>query len=53
MLFRSVNTTFYLASMQAVEEMMDIIINSDTMVTFLQNLINESIRRENRDAFLP
>jgi hypothetical protein len=48
-----VNTTFYLASMQAVEEMMDIIINSDTMVTFLQNLINESIRRENRDAFLP
>ena len=44
------NTTFCLGSMQAVEEMMDLIINSDTMVSLLQNLINESIRRENRNV---
>ncbi|MCI9004365.1 MAG: hypothetical protein HFH39_03810 [Lachnospiraceae bacterium] len=43
------NKTFFLGSMQQVEEMMDLIINSDTMISFLQNLINESIRRENMD----
>ncbi len=43
------NKTFFLGSMQEVEEMMDLIINSDTMISFLQNLINESIRRENMD----
>ena len=45
----SLNKTFFLGSMQQVEEMMDLIINSDTMISFLQNLINESIRRENMD----
>ena len=34
--------------MKELEDMLDIVINSDTMLTLIQNLINESLRQELR-----
>lgn len=39
--------TFNIDTMKALEDMMDKIINSQTMVKLLQSLINEAIRQEN------
>lgn len=40
---------FIIESMKKLEEMMDVIINSDMMVSFIQSLINESLRQENKE----
>lgn len=40
--------TFLIGSMKELENMVDKIINSDTMIKLLQNLINEAIREENK-----
>lgn len=42
------NEQFIIGSMKELEEMMDIIINSDTMILLVQNLINESLRQESK-----
>lgn len=42
------NDQFVINSMKELEEMMDIIINSDTMISLIQNLINESLRQESK-----
>ena len=42
------NERFSLNSMKELEDMLDIVINSDTMLTLIQNLINESLRQELR-----
>lgn len=39
------NDIFKIASMKKLEELMDIVLNSDTMIMLLQNLINESLRQ--------
>ena len=39
---------FIIGSMKELEEMMDAIINSDTMISLIQNLINESLRQESK-----
>ncbi len=41
---------FRISSMKELEDMMDSIINSSEMILFLQNLINEALRRENENA---
>lgn len=40
---------FTIESMKKLEEMLDVIINSDMMVSFIQSLINESLRQENKE----
>lgn len=42
------NERFSLNTMKELEDMLDIVINSDTMLTLIQNLINESLRQELR-----
>lgn len=39
------NDIFKIASMKKLEELMDIVLNSDTMIMLLQSLINESLRQ--------
>lgn len=41
--------TFHISSMKELEKMLDIILNSDTMISFIQQLIEEALRQENRD----
>jgi len=43
------NDTFCVDSMKDLEDMMNEVINSDTMVAFVQKLINESLRKENME----
>lgn len=38
--------TFHIGSMADLEDMLSAIFNSDTMISLLQNLINESLRQE-------
>lgn len=40
---------FLVDSMKELEEMMNVVINSETMTTLLQNLINEAMRQELKD----
>lgn len=44
------NGVFRVHSMKSLEDMMEKILNSDEMVEFLQNLINEALRRENTET---
>ena len=37
---------FWIESMKDLEELMSRVINSDTMVSLIQKLINESLRQE-------
>ena len=41
------NTTFHIESMKKLEEMLDRILQSKMMLSLIQNLINEAIRKEN------
>jgi len=41
-----INETFCIESMKDLEDMMNVVINSDTMVSLIQSLINESLRQE-------
>lgn len=41
-----INDTFSIKTMKELEQMMDAIINSDTLLLLLQNLINEALRQE-------
>lgn len=47
--------TFLIESMKELETMLDVIINSNTMVNLIQSLINESLRKEisNEETDLP
>ena len=40
---------FTIESMKQLEEMMDTILNSDMMLSFIQSLINESLRQEMKE----
>lgn len=40
------NDMFSVSTMKELKNMLDIIINSDTMITFVQQLIDESLRQE-------
>lgn len=40
------NDIFTIASMKKLEELMELVLNSETMLILLQNLINESLRQE-------
>ena len=40
------NDIFWIESMKDLEELMSRVINSDTMVSLIQKLINESLRQE-------
>lgn len=42
------NTIFVVESMKKLQELVDIVINSETMTTLIQNLINESLRQEDK-----
>ena len=44
--------TFQIDSMKKLEEMMNKVINSETMLTLIQNLINESLRQEAKEAIV-
>lgn len=39
------NDIFTIASMKKLEELMEIVLNSDTMIMLIQSLINESLRQ--------
>ncbi len=43
------NDRFLIGSMKELEEMMNAIMNSDTMIALLQNLINEALRQESKE----
>lgn len=43
------NDRFLIGSMKELEEMMNVIMNSDTMIALLQNLINEALRQESKE----
>ena len=40
------NDTYYIDSMKELENMLDVVINSDSMISFIQKLIDESLRQE-------
>lgn len=40
------NDTYYIDSMKELENMLDIVLNSDSMIGFIQKLIDESLRQE-------
>lgn len=40
------NDTYYIDSMKELENMLDVVINSDSMIAFIQKLIDESLRQE-------
>ena len=44
------STTFQFDSMKMLEEMLDKILQCKTMISLLQNLINEAIRQENKTS---
>lgn len=46
------NDTFYISSMKELEDMINKVINSDTMVSLIQSLINESLRQEAKGGFV-
>lgn len=41
-----ISDIFWIESMKDLEELMNKVINSDTMESFIQKLINESLRQE-------
>lgn len=43
------NDRFLIGSMKELEEMMNAIMNSDTMIVLFQNLINEALRQESKE----
>lgn len=43
---------FLVGSMKELEGMMDAVINSEKMIKLIQNLINESLRQENKEQML-
>ena len=40
------NDIYYIDSMKELENMLDVVINSESMIDFIQKLINESLRQE-------
>lgn len=40
------NDTYYIDSMKELEDMLDVVINSYSMIAFIQKLIDESLRQE-------
>ena len=47
------NDTYYIDSMKELENMLDIVINSDSMISFIQKLIDESLRHERLEKIIP
>lgn len=43
------NDRFIVGSMEKLEKMMNTVMDSNTMITLLQRLINESLRQELKD----
>ena len=47
------NDTYYIDSMKELENMLDVVINSDSMISFIQKLIDESLRQERLQKLNP
>ena len=47
------NDTYYIDSMKELENMLDIVLNSDSMIGFIQKLIDESLRQERLEKLMP